>query len=140
MDAPSVSENRRPIRRCRRRAGVGLILLAAAAAFVVPTRTSELLFQRDPQTNHVWKTTTKWSGYMPLPGFLKRDRSPLPAEDSSAVRYALRRSIAVRETRIHLNAPIAAVEAGILALLAFFDLAFYCPRRRRRPLGSAPLG
>lgn len=124
-------EAKRRTHRCRRRAAGLLILFAAAAALAVPTRTREQLFQRDPQTNHVWKTTTERNGYLALPRFLKRDRSPFPDEASYAVRYALRRSLAVRETRAELNVPIAAVEAGVLALLAFFDLFIYCPRRGR---------
>lgn len=137
MKASTSPEMRQAVRRCRGRASGLLVLLAAAAAFFVPTRTSELLYQRDPQTNLVWKTTRAVKGITILPQFLRRDRSEFPAEDSYAVRYALRRSLAVKEVRVSLNASAAAAEAGILTLLAVFDLGFYCPRRRRPGRGRS---
>lgn len=139
MKPPLSPETRRAVRRCRKRAGGLLLLLAAAAAFAVPTLTRELVFQRDPRTNLVWKTTRVEKGITILPRFLGRDRSAFPEEGSYAVRYALRRSLAVREVRVRLNAPVAAAEAGILAILAVFDLFFYCPRRRGRPGAGRPL-
>lgn len=139
MKASSSFEEGRTVRRCRMRAAGLLLLLAAAAAFAVPTRTSELLFQRDPRTNLVWKTTRVERGITPLPRFLGRDRSAFPEENSYAVRYALRRSLAVKEVRVRLNVPVAATEVGILILLAVFDLGFYCPRRRPRSGPAGPL-
>ncbi len=138
MTQPSDPNRRRSVLRCRRNAAALLVLLAAAAALAVPIRSREVVFQRDPQTNLVWRTTSAWGGYMFLPEFLKRDRSPFPAEDSYAVRYALRRSIEVREVRAGLNFPAVVVEAAVLAVLAAFDLAFYCPRRRTRRLPLPP--
>jgi hypothetical protein len=139
MITPVRSEPRPAVRRCRKRAAGFLLLLAAAAAFAVPTLTRELLFQRDPRTNLVWKTTRVERGITILPRFLARDRSAFPEEDSYAVRYALRRSLAVKEVRTRLNVPVAAAEAGVLILLAVFDLGFYCPRRRPRPGAGSPL-
>jgi hypothetical protein len=119
------------IRRCRRRASALLLPLLAAAAAFVPVRLDEIVFQRDPQTNHVWRTTAGWRSYLLLPRYLSRDRSPFPALDSYPVRYALRRAFAVKEIRASLDWPLVLVEAAGLVLLAVFDWLVFCRRRRR---------
>jgi hypothetical protein len=119
------------VRRCRRRASVLLLPLLAAAAVFVPVRVDEVAFQRDPQTNHVWRTTAGWSAYLLLPRYLGRDRSPFPGQDSYPVRYALRRAFAVKETRARLDWPVVLAEAAGLLLLAVFDWLIFCRRRRR---------
>ncbi len=126
------------VRRCRRRASLLLFPLLAAAFALVPVRVDEVGFQRDPQTNHVWRTTAGWSAYLFLPRFLGRDRSPFPAEDSYPVRYALRRSQAVKEMRVRLDWPVVLAESVGLALLAVFDWLVFCPRRRRSGFVSMP--
>ena len=124
--------------RCRRRVGLVLALLFAAAALAIPTRSWDVTYQRDPRTNTVSKTTTRWSGYTLLPRFLARDREPFPAENSYAVRYALRRGLAVRQTRLAANGWMILVEAAVLAALAVFDFLFVCRRRRPSRLTGIP--
>lgn len=128
----------RQVRRCRRRASVLLAVLLAAGVAFVPVRVDELVFQRDPQTNHVWKTTARWRAYLSLPRYLERDRSPFPSQDAYRVRYALRRSQAVEETRARLDLPLVLGEAAGLILLAIFDWVVFCRRRRRGGFVSLP--
>ncbi|MDD8025606.1 MAG: hypothetical protein PHI34_03755 [Acidobacteriota bacterium] len=124
------------VRRCRRRASGLLLILLAAGLVFVPVRNDEIIYQRDPQTNHVWKTTSRRNAYMNLPAFLKRDRTPFPTESSYQVRYSLWRMQAANETRARINFPLALGELGLLIGLAVYDWFFFCRRRRKRPFAS----
>jgi hypothetical protein len=128
------------VRRCRRRTSFLLLLLLAAIVAVVPVRIREIMYQRDPQTNYVWKTTAERTGYMPLQRFLARDRSPFPAEDSYPVRYALWRIQAVKEARARLNVLLIAAELGLLIALTVYDWIVFCRRRRRRFVSLSSVG
>lgn len=127
-------------RRCRRRTSVLLLLLLAAVVAVVPVRIHEIMYQRDPQTNYVWKTTAEKTGYMPLQRFLARDRSPFPAEGSYQVRYALWRIQAVKEARARLNLLPVLAELALLGFLAVYDWIVFCRRRRRRFVSLSSAG
>ncbi len=105
--------------------------------FIVPTRTLDISYERDNQTNMVRKTSSEYLGFNLLPRFLKREKRPLLEESSYLVRYALQRHRIFREVRVFWNIPVFLAEVSIIGVLAAFDFVFlFSRRRRRRPIKS----
>ncbi|MBM3311958.1 MAG: hypothetical protein FJY80_10665 [Candidatus Aminicenantes bacterium] len=117
------------LNRCRRRLVVVFGGLFLAALAYLPVKSSTVTLGRDPQTNAVWRKTSTSLGFMFAPAFLRLKNDPLPDEQSYAVRYALRRSLNVRTTRVRLNGGWWLLEVGFLAALGAFDYFFLCRRR-----------
>lgn len=120
------------MKRCRIRVAVFFLVLMSVPIFIVPTRTLDISYERDAQTNMVRRTSSKYLGFKFLPRFLKREKGPLLEESSYLVRYALQRHQLFREMRVFGNIPVFLAEVFLIGTLAAFDFVFLCSRRRRR--------
>jgi len=125
------------LKRCRILVGAFFLILMSVPIFIVPTRTLDISYERDAQTNMVRRTSSEYIGFRILPRFLKREKGPLLEESSYLVRYALQRHRIFREVRVFWNVSVFMAEVFLIGVLAAFDFVFLCgSRRRRRPIKS----
>jgi hypothetical protein len=117
---------------CRRRTLYVFGGLACLAALFVPYRSTHVTLNRDPETNTVWKRTSRGGGYMFLFSFLGHSRQRLADAADREVREALRRASDIRSSRYELKTKLLAAELAAIAFLATYDVAFLCRRKRRR--------
>jgi len=103
---------------CRKRVLRIFGALLLLAALFVPYRAIHLSYKRNFGTNLIWRTTTKQSGYMFLPRFLKATAVKVPAKDRDQSVYSL-------------NKKMLLAEIAIILFLGALDYFLFCALLRR---------
>jgi len=120
------------MRRCRRRVLIIFGALFLAAALFVPYRMTRVSYDRDAQTNLVWKQTAQRSGYMFLFRYLQRSRERPADVAGRDFRYALYRTEKVTSDRYKIRTPLLIYQLVAIVFLGTYDYVFICRRSRRK--------
>jgi tetratricopeptide (TPR) repeat protein len=120
------------MRRCRRRILFIFGGLFLAATLFVPYHLTRVSYERDAQTNLVWKQEARRGGYMFLFRYLQRSRERPADVAGRDFRYALYRTEKVTSDRYKLRTPLLIYELVAIVFLGTYDYVFICRRFRRR--------